>query len=149
MSTTPHPPSTKAPSLAHMPGLTHGFFGAQGGVSKGLYASLNAGAGSQDDPDAVTENRTRIAAAIGAPSPAHLLSCHQHHSCDALLVNAPFEGQPKGDAMVTRTHGLALAILTADCVPILYADPEAGVIGAAHSGWKGAIGRTGGCVGDS
>jgi len=136
----PKPPSTKAPSLTPAQSVAHGFFGTAGGVSKGLYTSLNAGAGSQDDPEAIAENRTRIAAAIGAPSAAHLLSCHQHHSSDALLVDAPFTRQMKGDAMVTRTAGIALAILTADCVPILFADPEAGVIGAAHSGWKGAVG---------
>lgn len=134
------PPSTKAPSLAHMRGVSHGFFGSRGGVSKGIYASLNAGAGSGDDPAHVATNRARIASAMGAQSPTHLLSCHQHHSSDALLVHAPFADRPKGDAMVTRTPGLALAILTADCVPILFADPEAGVIGAAHSGWKGALG---------
>lgn len=139
-SNTPRPPSTTAPSLAHMQGLSHGFFGAQGGVSEGLYASLNAGAGSDDAPAAVAENRARIAAAIGAQDPAHLLSCYQHHSADALLVQAPFTDRPKGDAMVTRVPGLALAIMTADCVPILFADAEAGVIGAAHSGWKGALG---------
>lgn len=123
-----------------MTGIAHGFFGAQGGVSTGLYTSLNAGAGSNDDPAAVAQNRARIASAIGAPSPAHLLSCYQHHSADALTVHASFEGRPKGDAMVTRTPGLALAIMTADCVPILFADEATGVIGAAHSGWKGALG---------
>lgn len=135
-----HPPFTLAPSLAHMPSLSHGFFGSTGGVSKGLYASLNAGAGSDDDTRAVATNRARIAAAIGASNVTHLLSCHQHHSADALLVEAPFTHRPKGDAMVTATPGLALAILTADCVPILFADTQAGVIGAAHAGWKGALG---------
>jgi len=96
--------------------------------------------GSDDDPACVAQNRARIASAIGAPSPGHLLSCYQHHSADALTVDAPFEGRPKGDAIVTRTPGLALAIMTADCVPILFADEAAGVIGAAHSGWKGALG---------
>lgn len=134
------PPAVSAPSLAHMSGIRHGFFGSQGGVSTGLYSSLNAGAGSADAPEAVAENRARIASAIGAPNPAHLISCHQYHSADALLVKAPFTDRPKGDAMVTRTPGLALAILTADCVPILFADEDAGIIGAAHSGWKGALG---------
>lgn len=134
------PPFAKAPGLAQAHRIAHGFFGCQGGVSTGLYTSLNAGAGSADDPQAIAQNRARIAAAIGAPSPAHLLSCHQYHSADPILVTAPFEDRPKGDAMVTRTPGLALAILTADCVPILFADAEAGVIGAAHSGWKGALG---------
>ncbi len=131
--------ASTAPSLTHMEGISHGFFGSQGGVSKGLYTSLNAGAGSSDDPAAVADNRTRIALAIGAADARHLLSCHQHHSSDALLVRSAFDGRPKGDAMVTRTPGLALAIMTADCVPILFADNQAGVIGAAHSGWKGAL----------
>lgn len=133
-------PNTTTPSLSHLHGISHGFFGSQGGVSTGLYASLNAGAGSDDAPEAVAENRARIAAAIGAANPAHLLSCHQHHSADALLIQAPFTDRPKGDAMVTRKPGLALAIMTADCVPILFADPHARIIGAAHSGWKGALG---------
>lgn len=139
MENTSHPPFTKSPSLAHIPGLSHGFFGSQGGVSTGLYTSLNAGAGSADDKQAIAENRARIAAAIGALSPAHLLSCHQHHSADALVIHAPFQDHPVGDAMVTRAPWLALTILTADCVPVLFADGEAGVIGAAHSGWKGAL----------
>lgn len=133
-------PFSTAPSLAHMGDVSHGFFGSQGGASKGLYASLNAGAGSNDDPAAVAENRARIASALGAVDSSHLLSCYQHHSTDVLLVQAPFTDRPKGDAMVTRTPGLALAIMTADCVPILFADCDAGVIGAAHSGWKGALG---------
>ena len=137
MSSQPSPPVTTAPSLAYFDNIAHGFFGSRGGVSTGLYASLNAGAGSDDDAESVAQNRTRIATAIGAD---HLLSCHQHHSSDALLVQTPFEGRPKGDAMVSRTSGLALAIMTADCTPILFADPEAGIIGAAHSGWKGALG---------
>lgn len=132
-------PNTLAPSLAHMSSLAHGFFGSQGGVSTGLYASLNAGAGSDDTPEAIATNRARIAGAIGAQDPAHLLSCHQYHSADAIHVEAAFTARPKADAMVTATPGLALAILTADCVPILFADGEAGVIGAAHSGWKGAL----------
>ncbi|MEO9968632.1 MAG: peptidoglycan editing factor PgeF [Hyphomonadaceae bacterium] len=139
MKTTAHPPATTAPSLAHMPSVSHGFFGAQGGVSTGLYTSLNAGAGSNDTPEAVAENRARIAAAIGADEPDHLLSCHQHHSADVVHITAPFTDRPKADAMVTKSSGLALAIMTADCVPVLFADAAAGVIGAAHSGWKGAI----------
>ena len=109
-------------------------------MSAGIYDSLNAGAGSGDDAGKVAENRARIAAAIGAENQEHLLSCHQHHSADALLVCAPFSERPKGDAMVTKTPGLALSILTADCVPILFADPDAGIVGAAHAGWKGALG---------
>lgn len=138
--TDTHPPYTQAPSLARIPAIHHGFFGSRGGVSTGIYASLNAGAGSADAPGPVATNRARIAAAIGAPSPAHLLSCHQYHSTDVAHAAAPFEDNPKADAMVTDTPGLALAILTADCTPVLFADPEAGIIGAAHSGWKGALG---------
>lgn len=133
-------PHTTAPSLAHMGGLSHGFFGSGGGVSEGLYASLNAGAGSDDNPEAVATNRARIAAAVGADDGAHLLSCHQYHSANVVYIEAPFTARPKADAMVTTTPGLALAILTADCVPILFADEQAGIIGAAHSGWKGALG---------
>lgn len=135
-----HVPVTTTPSLAHMRGISHGFFGSRGGVSTGLYDSLNAGPGSNDDPEAIAENRSRIAATIGIEDAKRLLSCHQHHSTDALLVQAPFTDRPKGDAMVTRTPGLALAILTADCVPVLFADTAAKVIGVAHAGWKGAIG---------
>ena len=139
MTNTPAPPATTAPSLDHMAGVSHGFFGSRGGVSTGLYTSLNAGAGSDDAPEAVAENRARIAAAIGAENPNHLLSCHQYHSADVVHITAPFTDRPKADAMVTKTAGLALAIMTADCVPILFADHGAGVIGAAHSGWKGAV----------
>ncbi|MEO0881633.1 MAG: peptidoglycan editing factor PgeF [Pseudomonadota bacterium] len=133
-------PVTHAPSLEQIPDVTHGFFGRRGGVSTGIYDSLNAGIGSNDDIEDVFENRHRIAAAIGADGKRHLLSCHQHHSADALLVRAPFEERPKGDAMVSKVPGLALAIMTADCVPILFADPQAHVVGAAHAGWKGGLG---------
>lgn len=129
------PPSFRAPGLA---GVSHGFFGRQGGVSEGLYSSLNAGLGSSDDREAVLENRGRIAAALGS---GELLSVHQIHSPDVVTVEAPWApGQgPQADAMVTTRRGIALGILTADCAPILFADPEAGVIGAAHAGWKGAL----------
>ena len=134
------PPSTTAPSLAHLPAISHGFFGSQGGVSTGLYTSLNAGAGSDDAPEAVAENRARIAAAVGAEDSSHLVSCHQHHSAKVAQVRGPHaQADLSADAMVTTKRGVALAILTADCVPILFADETAGVIGAAHSGWKGAI----------
>jgi polyphenol oxidase len=127
------------PALA-LPGLRHGWFTRRGGVSHGVHASLNAGPGSKDDPARVAENRARIAAAMGIP-PTHLLSPYQFHSSEVLAVSAPFEGErPKADALVTRTRGLALAILTADCGPILFADAAKGVIGAAHAGWQGALG---------
>ena len=119
--------------------MRHAFFGRQGGVSTGIYASLNAGAGSRDAPDAVVENRRRIAAAF-ALGPDHLVGVHQVHSPIVHVVNGPWPGaRPEGDALVTTTPNLALSILTADCAPVLFADAEAGVIGAAHAGWKGAI----------
>ena len=120
--------------------IRHGFFGRTGGVSEGLYRSLNCGYGSGDDPEAVRENRARVMSACGL-SPTALCTAYQVHSANALVVNAPWEREaaPQVDAMVTATPGLALAILTADCVPVLLADREAGVIGAAHAGWRGAL----------
>lgn len=118
--------------------VRHGFFTREGGVSEGIYASLNGGQGSLDDADAVTENRSRITAHLGADE---LISVAQIHSADALEVTGAWPGaRPKGDAMVTARPGLALGILTADCTPVLFADLDAGVIGAAHAGWKGALG---------
>lgn len=130
------PPRWTAPTLA---GVRHGFFGREGGVSAGIYANLNAGTGSGDDPEAVVENRRRIAAAFGVAG-AHLIGVHQVHSAEAVLVREPWTGaRPHADALVTSTPGLALSVLTADCAPVLFADLEAGVIGAAHAGWKGAL----------
>ena len=126
--------------LTQMETVRHGFFGRQGGVSRGLYASLNAGHGSDDDAEAVTTNRTRIASAIGTDGPEHLLSAYQIHSAKVLTLTGAFTDRPQADAMVTAMPGLALCILTADCVPVLFADSKAGVIGAAHAGWKGALG---------
>ncbi len=139
-----HPPYASASRLAAIEAINHGFFGRQGGISTGLYASLNAGAGSGDAVGHVTENRRRIAAAVGADA---LVSCYQVHGTDvAVLAACPCE-RPRADAMVTRTPGLALAILTADCVPVLLADAKAGVAGAAHAGWKGALaGVTDACI---
>ena len=117
--------------------LRHGFFTREGGVSEGIYASLNGGQGSSDTAAAVAENRARIAAHLGAET---LLSVHQIHSDIAVTVDTPWSEKPRADAMVTRTPGLALGTLAADCAPVLLADRAAGVIGAAHSGWKGAIG---------
>ena len=120
--------------------IHHGFFGRAGGVSEGLYRSLNCGYGSGDDPEAVRENRARVTAACGL-SPSTLCTAYQVHSAEALVVTAPWarEDAPRVDAMATATPGLALAILTADCVPVLMADREAGVIGTAHAGWRGAL----------
>ncbi len=120
-------------------GARHGFLGRRGGVSVGLVAGLNVGLGSGDDPVAIVENRQRAADAV-APD-ARLITVYQVHSADVVTVDAPFsdDKRPHADAMVTATPGLLLGILTADCAPVLYADAEAGVIGAAHAGWKGAI----------
>ena len=119
--------------------MRHGFFGREGGVSAGLYASLNAGPGSSDAAEAVSENRARIAAALGV-TPERLLSLQQVHSARAVRVDGPFEGErPQADALVTTVRGLALAALAADCAPVLFVDGDAGVIGASHAGWKGAV----------
>ena len=121
------------------PNIAHGFFGRTGGVSDGLFATLNCGPGSGDDLAAVAENRRRVAEALA--SGAALINVHQIHSGNAVSVSEPWglgEG-PKADAMATKLPGIALGILTADCAPVLFADPEAGVIGAAHAGWKGAL----------
>lgn len=123
-----------------LPGLAHGFFTRLGGVSRGVYASLNAGVGSRDAPEAVTENRARAAAAIGV-EPDRLALPYQIHSPDAVAVSAPWspDARPRCDAVVTATPGLALGVTGADCGMILFADERARVIGAAHAGWKGAL----------
>ncbi len=131
-----HPPFETAPGLLHGTGLRHGFFGRRGGVSTGLYESLNTGEGSDDRPEAVAENRTRVARALGAK---WLLSCYQIHSADVVTLSGPWNVRPPADAMVTDRPGLGLCILSADCTPVLLADDNAGIIGAAHAGWKGAL----------
>lgn len=135
------PDPIRSPALESLArhGVGHGFFTRAGGVSEGIYRGLNAGVGSRDARDSVVENRSRVAAALGV-APQNLLSLYQVHSPDALVVRAPFDGErPKADALVTDRPGLALGVLTADCGPILYADAEAGVVAAAHAGWKGAL----------
>ncbi len=119
-------------------GVPHGFLGRRGGVSQGVCAGLNVGWGSDDDPAAIAENR-RLAVEAVDPD-ACLVTVHQVHSGKAIPVTAPFpdDARPHADAMVTSLPGLALGILTADCAPVLFADRQAGVIGAAHAGWKGA-----------
>ena len=119
----------------------HGFFTRHGGVSTGVFASLNCGYGSPESPDIITQNRALIAAHLGAP-PARLFSVTQTHSADVLTINTPadFTDGIKADAMVSNAKGIALGVLTADCAPVLFQDPEAGVIGAAHAGWRGAFG---------
>lgn len=130
----------ESPDLAAETGIRHAFFTRQDGVSTGIYASLNGGVGSSDDKAAVAENRARMAAHLKV-APDHLVSLYQVHSADVEVVTGAWPGDwPKADAMVTTAHGVALAVSSADCGPILFADSEAGVIGAAHSGWKGAFG---------
>ena len=125
-------------SLLTHPSIAHGFFGRRGGVSEGIYAGLNVGVGSHDDKAHVTENRRRVADSFGQPL-EKLCTVHQVHSPDVAVVTGPFTGErPQVDAMVSNTTGVVLGILTADCAPILFADAKAGVIGAAHAGWKGA-----------
>lgn len=124
-----------AANLGTIAGIAHGFFGRQGGVSHGLYASLNCGLGSGDAREAVLENRRRVQNAVGANT---LLTLYQIHSAEAVVVSGPWDAAPQADAFATNVPGLALAILTADCAPVLFADAEAKVIGAAHAGWKGA-----------
>jgi polyphenol oxidase len=121
-------------------GVRHGFMTRQGGVSTGLYDSLNCGFGSSDEPSSVAANRARAVALLGLPDLAPV-TVHQIHSPDVVVVEQPWpHGEnPKADAMVTRRPGTCLGVLSADCVPLLFADRQAGVIGAAHSGWKGAL----------
>jgi YfiH family protein len=123
------------------PDIAHGFFTRAGGASRGLYASLNCGVGSKDDRSLVLENRGRIAAHLGT-SRERLLTCFQTHSADTAVVTRPWTlgDMPRADAMVTRERGIGLGVLAADCAPVLFADREAGVIGAAHAGWRGALG---------
>jgi len=126
--------------LAALPGIRHGFFTRAGGVSEGIYASLNCGVGSQDERAHVMENRARVATALGA-DPERLAAPYQMHGTDAVVVEAawPAGKGPKADALVTDRPGIALAVGTADCGPVLLADAEARVVGAAHAGWRGAL----------
>ncbi len=130
----------EAPALSALPGIRHAFFTRQGGVSEGIFASLNGGLGSSDDPARVAENRRRMAERL-AVAPDALVSLYQVHSAEAVVVERPWtaEARPRADAMATRVPGLALGIGTADCGPILFADARARVVGAAHAGWKGAF----------
>ena len=118
--------------------LRHGFFTRRGGASSGIFAGLNCGAGSSDQADMVAINRSRVAQAMQVAETA-LTSVHQIHSADVVYVASPTDARPKADAMVTDREGIALGVLTADCQPVLFADETAGVIGAAHAGWKGAL----------
>lgn len=127
--------------LAEIKGVAHGFFTREGGVSSGIYDSLNCGHGSKDEAAKVRENRKRVAAHLGAAT-APVLTCYQVHSADAVVVTEPWDAaaMPKADGLVTGTPGIILGALAADCAPVLFADPQARVIGAAHAGWKGALG---------
>ncbi len=129
-----------AEHLSATKGLRHGFFTREGGVSEGIFAALNVGLGSSDNPDHVRENRRRAAATLDVAGDA-LVTAYQIHSAKVAVVDKPWKpgGAPQVDAMVTARPGVALGILTADCAPILLADVRSGVIGAAHAGWKGAI----------
>ena len=130
----------QAETLRDCPRVRHGFFTRQGGVSPGIYTSLNCGYGSSDQASNVTENRRRALALIGLPAEA-LATTYQIHSADVVDVTKPWplDARPRVDAMVTTRPGIALGIGTADCAPVLLADPAAGVIGAAHAGWRGAV----------
>ncbi|MEL7462991.1 MAG: peptidoglycan editing factor PgeF [Pseudomonadota bacterium] len=127
---------TPTPVTADEITARHGFFTREGGVSTGIYEGLNCGPGSRDDTAAVTENRARVTAALGADA---LVSLNQVHSPDVITVTEAFDDKPKADAMVTATPGIALGVLSADCAPVLFTDAEAGVVGAAHAGWRGAL----------
>src|SRR3546814_648047 len=135
-----HPSCLTADVLECLPGVRHGFFKRTGGVSSGIYTSLNVGFGSDDAPENVAENRRRAMAALDLPAEA-LNTVHQEHGCTVTRADAcwPRERAPRADALVTNRPGIALGILTADCAPVLLADGEKGIIGAAHAGWRGAL----------
>jgi polyphenol oxidase len=128
-----------APALDGSPGGRHAFCTRRGGVSEGAYATLNCGLSGEDRPERVRENRARAAAAAGA-DPARLVSLYQVHGTEVVTVREPWpdDERPRADAMVTRAPGMALGVVTADCAPVLFADRAAGVVGAAHAGWRGA-----------
>ena len=129
----------KAATLS-LPGISHAFFTREDGVSDGFYASLNGGIGSEDAPARVAENRARMAAAVGV-EPQRFLTAYQIHSPQVVVAETPWpsDARPRADGIVTRMPGLAIGVSTADCGPVLLADPQAGVVGAAHAGWRGAL----------
>jgi YfiH family protein len=138
MSERPEPLIDRA--MSALDGVTHGFFTRRGGVSAGTYASLNCGFGSRDDPAAVRENRERAVASLGHAR-REIATAYQIHSRRVVEVDAPWQpgSGPEADGMVSTRRGVAIGIMTADCVPVLLADAEAGVVGAAHAGWRGAL----------
>src|SRR5258708_4181419 len=138
----------QAHTLARLAGIRHAFFTRAGGVPGGVYASLNAGVGSNDAPHHVAENRARMAATMGVP-PERFLTCYQIHSPQAVVAVEPWgaDARPRADAIVTAVAGLAIGVSTADCGPVLFADAQARGIGAAHAGWRGALaGRARGAI---
>lgn len=133
-------PTIQSPLLSAVAGVRHAFFTRQGGVSTGLYSSLNVGRGSKDEPADVAENRARAAAWFGA-GPEELNTCFQIHSTIAIVADGSWgDVRPEGDAVVTRTPGVVCGALAADCAPVLIADPQARIVAAAHAGWRGALG---------
>jgi polyphenol oxidase len=132
-------PILTSPLLADLPGVRHAFFTRQGGVSEGVFDSLNVGVGSSDDPICVAENRERAARVLGGDG-ATLATCYQIHSALVVTVDAPFGNErPWADAIVTQTPGLVCGALAADCAPVLIADPQARIVAAVHAGWRGAL----------
>jgi YfiH family protein len=137
--TKPDPVRSPLLEKARAQGIRHGYFTRVGGVSGGIYRGLNIGTGSSDDQTQVAENRRRVADWMGVPS-SHLLTAHQIHSPDVVIAREPFSSErPKADAIVTDRPGIAVGASTADCGPVLFADAEVRIIGAAHAGWKGAL----------
>jgi purine-nucleoside/S-methyl-5'-thioadenosine phosphorylase / adenosine deaminase len=130
----------EAQEFSQMTGIRHGFFDRQGGASQGLYACLNCGLGSDDDRDTVLNNRATVASHLKL-APPQLITAYQHHSADVVTVTKPWDitDAPMADGMVTNIEHIGLGLLTADCAPVLFADPHAHVIGAAHAGWRGAV----------
>ena len=141
MTPVQRPSPLQSPALGELnrSGIAHGFFTREGGVSEGLYAGLNVGVGSKDVPERIRENRTRVAGWFGEDLD-NLATLYQTHSADVIVVDGPVAGErPEADGQITSKPGIVLGVLTADCGPVLFADAEAGVIGAAHAGWKGAF----------
>lgn len=130
----------QSPLIAVHKHIRHAFFTRNGGVSEGMYRSLNGGLGSNDASDRVRENRARMAGALRVAA-THLVTAYQVHSAEVVVVEEPWtrETAPRADALVTRMPGLAIGVTTADCGPVLFADVEAGIVAAAHAGWKGAL----------
>lgn len=132
-----HAVAVEAAELAALPGIAHGYFTRRGGVSEGIFASLNAGLGSGDERERVMENRARIASRLGV---SEIASPYQVHSAIAVVTDRAWsEERPKADGVVTNQEGLAVGVVTADCGPVLFADPKNRVVGAAHAGWQGAL----------